>query len=162
MKTGIAITFAFCVFISAALIWVGFRFDITGSLNNNLFIKSNQHSFNVGDYILFCPTEVQNATASFQKRQLPIISICDNRIYPYIKRVVNIGGSTITREGSQLYIDQTPLGNPLPDSLRAAPTPSVVGDDLVYVVGDSPLSNDSRLYGGISPTQIVSIMKPLD
>jgi len=147
--------------LTCSLWYLGFRYDATGSLNHPFYLRSDRVTYKSGDIILFCPTESQNATATYKNRQWAFLALCKNRIFPYLKRVVQVGGQRIRIDNNQLFIDQQSIGKPLPKDWQSRPIPVVVNADLVYVEGDHPYSNDSRLYGGINPAQIVSVMKPV-
>lgn len=76
----------------------------------------------------------------------------------YIKRVVGLGGETITVRDGQVYIDGKPLYEPYkvdaPDDSNFEPLK--IPENYVFVMGDNrPNSQDSRSFGPLSTNRVV-------
>jgi conjugative transfer signal peptidase TraF len=144
----------------------GYRLNTTDSVPVGIYQQINDPR---ADYIAFCPTQEQIRIANERKYRYRSVG-CADGFAPLIKPVRARSGDTVTVSAQGLSVNGTMLLNSTAKRIdgQGRPLPFIpygvysVAPNTVWVVSSyNPASFDSRYFGPVSLTRIISYAKPI-
>jgi conjugative transfer signal peptidase TraF len=138
------------------------RFALTPSLPRGVYLAlSGKAPYRRGDILSFCPAPAVGEL--LLARRLVAPGSCPGGSVPLAKRVAAIGPiACAAQEG--LTLDNELLPWPVLPQALGLPRYSACGKapkDCVFVIGDTPDSIDSRVFGCVSASQVRDRLVPL-
>lgn len=157
--------FALSIAIAAAAA-SGVRVNVTRSIPLG-FYQATSAQVRKGDYVMFCPPAREVFRLALERRYIDP-GDCPGGSYPMMKRILAAKSDQVRIDREGIVINGVPVPNSRPRSTdgagRALPSfvgEGVVGSGDVVLVGESPISFDSRYFGPISRQQIMTAIQPI-
>lgn len=149
-----------------ATVAMGLRVNQTRSIPLGLY-RTTGDEIQIGDYVLFCPPKREVFRLALERRYIEPGS-CPGGSYPMMKRILAAKKDRVQIDASGVVINGVPVPNSKPRLQDGARRPlpryagsGLVGDGNVIVMGEAPVSFDSRYFGPIPRKQISSVIRPL-
>jgi len=160
----LAASLCFAVIVVSGL--YGYRLNTTDSVPVGIYQQTNDPR---ADYIAFCPTQEQIRIANERKYRHRSV-VCADGFAPLVKPIRARSGDTVTVSKQGISVNGTMLLNSTAKRLdgQGRPLPVIpygvytVTPNTVWVVSSyNPASFDSRYFGPVSLTRIISYAKPI-
>ncbi len=144
----------------------GLRYNGTPSIPLG-FYRTAGADVRKGDYVLFCPPDRLAFRIALERRYIEP-GDCPSGSYPMMKRILAAKGDRVTigPDGVTINGVAVPNSKPRPHDGSKRPLPAIresqtLTDGDVIVMGENPVSYDSRYFGPIPRQQISSALRPL-
>jgi len=156
----------FAVIAGVATAAMGLRVNVTRSIPLG-FYRTTGSEIHKGDYVMFCPPEREVFRLALERRYIEPGS-CPGGSYPMMKRILAAKMDRVQISAAGVVINGVSVPNSKPRIQDGARRPlprftgnGTVGDGNVIVMGEAPVSFDSRYFGPIPRKQISSVIRPV-
>ena len=152
---------------AGGLYLAGGRWNTTASVPEGLYwtIKA---PIATGAYVLVCPTDTR---IDQMARERTYISTgpCPGNYERMIKRIGGMSGDVIAVRAEGVYVNNQLIADsaPMPHDPAGRKLPMIIGASFalgthqLLLMGDNPLSFDSRYYGAVGEDAVISVLKPI-
>lgn len=165
-----AFFYALCLVLAGTgmLVLCGFRFNITDSYPEGLYLKTN-NALEKGALVILCPEDTDLMRLARQRGYIES-GFCPGGHGYMIKKIVATGADKvrITKHGVFINGSLLPNSTPKTSDKSGRPLPQVKGGELtlddnsVLLMSDySPNSFDGRYFGITAKKQIISTIRPV-
>lgn len=144
----------------------GIRVNTTPSIPIGLY-QTTDETIAVGDYVMFCPPEREVFRLARERHYLDP-GACPGGSYPMVKRILAAKNDQVRIGHDGVFINGqiVPHSLPRPHDGAGRPLPRFsaegrISDGDVIVMGENPVSFDSRYFGPIPRRQITSVIRPI-
>jgi conjugative transfer signal peptidase TraF len=143
----------------------GVRWNHTPSVPVGLYMASKN-----GQFLEFCPSEPwAGLSVARDYRPAAVIGGCPDRRQPLLKRIVGEPGDIIFYDEQGVWVNGQPVKQSKPSAKDTAGRPLEhfawgfydLKPGQYWVMGDHPMSFDSRYFGPVDVVQIRNRLKPL-
>jgi conjugative transfer signal peptidase TraF len=150
----------------AGLYLFNITINLTSSMPRGFYVKSHKEKIGVNDYVSFCPKNDKNFLLAKERGYFTSGS-CSLDIQPLIKKVVGVGGSRVVVKRRGVFIngrrvkDSTPLRRDGRNNHLEIARDRRLKTGEFWLMSEHKRGFDSRYFGSISSSEVLSTLKPL-
>ncbi|EGY29990.1 conjugative transfer signal peptidase TraF [Candidatus Regiella insecticola 5.15] len=166
--TLVAVLAVVTIGLGGALFLAGGRLNTSSSMPLGLYWITDK-PMTKGEYVIFCPP-LQTAFKEAKRRGYIGFGLCPGNYSYMMKKIVTLQGDNIAITAQGVSVNDTllPHTTPLPTDRAGQPLPQISiasytlsESELLLMTEHSPTSFDSRYFGPVNKTQIVSVIRPV-